>query len=91
MVTLRPTVQLISRTTYADLFAAIGTTFGVGDGSTTFGIPDLRGEFARGWDDARGVDTGRTFGSAQAEDFKAHTHLGRVMTTTGGSGDAKRS
>ena len=76
----------ISRTTYADLFTAIGTTFGVGDGSTTFGIPDLRGEFARGWDDARGVDTGRTFGSAQAEDFKAHTHLGRVMTTTGGSG-----
>ena len=55
----------ISRTTYADLFTAIGTTFGVGDGSTTFGIPDLRGEFARGWDDARGVDSGRAFGSAQ--------------------------
>ena len=83
---LKANGALISRTTYADLFAAIGTTFGVGDGSTTFGIPDLRGEFARGWDDARGVDTGRTFGSAQAEDFKAHTHLGRVMTTTGGSG-----
>lgn len=33
----------VSRTTYADLFAAIGTTYGVGDGSTTFNIPDLRG------------------------------------------------
>lgn len=64
----------ISRTTYATLFAAIGTTFGVGDGSTTFNLPDLRGEFVRGWDDGRGVDTSRTFGSAQGDQFKAHTH-----------------
>lgn len=56
----------ISRTTYASLFAAIGTTFGSGDGSTTFNVPDLRGEFTRGWDDGRGVDSGRSFGSAQA-------------------------
>ena len=55
----------ISRTTYATLFAVIGTTFGAGDGSTTFQLPDLRGEFLRGWDDSRGVDTGRAFGSAQ--------------------------
>lgn len=40
--------QLVSRTTYASLFAAIGTTFGVGDGSTTFAVPDLRGQFVRG-------------------------------------------
>jgi microcystin-dependent protein len=64
----------VSRTTYADLFAAIGTTFGVGDGSTTFDLPDLRGEFPRGWDDSRGVDSGRTFGSAQSDDLKSHTH-----------------
>lgn len=64
----------ISRTTYAALFTAIGTTFGAGDGSTTFNVPDLRGEFIRGWDDSRGVDSGRVFGSAQADDFKAHTH-----------------
>jgi microcystin-dependent protein len=64
----------ISRTTYADLFAAIGTTFGAGDGSTTFRLPDMRGEFARGWDDGRGIDTGRAFGSAQADDLKSHTH-----------------
>ncbi|MCS5748470.1 tail fiber protein [Klebsiella quasipneumoniae subsp. quasipneumoniae] len=55
----------VSRTTYAALFAAIGTTFGAGDGSTTFNLPDLRGEFIRGWDDGRGVDASRTFGSAQ--------------------------
>jgi len=57
----------VSRTTYATLFAAIGTTFGAGDGSTTFNLPDLRGEFLRGWDDGRGVDSGRIFGSAQGD------------------------
>jgi microcystin-dependent protein len=40
--------QAVSRTEYADLFKAIGTAFGTGDGSTTFNIPDLRGEFLRG-------------------------------------------
>tara|TARA_R110000782_G_C14685759_1_gene400568 strand:- start:331 stop:837 length:507 start_codon:yes stop_codon:yes gene_type:complete len=64
----------ISRTTYADLFSAIGTTFGAGDGSTTFLVPDLRGEFLRGWDDSRGIDTGRGFGTAQADEFKSHNH-----------------
>lgn len=56
---------LISRTTYSRLFSVIGTTWGTGDGSTTFALPDLRGEFLRGWDDGRGIDTGRTFGSWQ--------------------------
>lgn len=55
----------VSRTTYASLFAAIGTTFGAGDGSTTFALPDLRGEFIRGFSDGRSVDSGRTFGSFQ--------------------------
>ena len=55
----------VSRTTYALLFAAIGTTFGIGDGSTTFNVPDIRGEFVRGWDDSRGIDSGRTLGSWQ--------------------------
>lgn len=81
----------ISRTTYAALFTAIGTTFGVGDGSTTFNLPDLRGEFIRGWDDARGVDSGRSFGSAQADDVKSHSHTGFMTgsafaTGTGASG-----
>lgn len=65
---LKANGAVISRTTYADLFAAIGTTFGVGDGSTTFAIPDLRGMFLRGWDDGRGVDTSRVFGSQQTAD-----------------------
>ena len=64
----------ISRTTYADLFAVVGTTYGSGDGSTTFNLPDLRGEFLRGWDDSRGVDSGRTFGTAQTDAFESHSH-----------------
>lgn len=57
--------SLVSRVTYARLFSRIGTTFGVGDGSTTFALPDMRGEFVRGWDNGRGIDTGRSFGSWQ--------------------------
>ncbi|WP_065425337.1 phage tail protein [Neisseria elongata] len=57
----------VSRALYAALFAAIGTTYGAGDGSTTFNLPDLRGEFMRGWDDGRGIDRGRAFGSAQGD------------------------
>lgn len=64
----------ISRSTYATLFAVIGTTFGAGDGSSTFLLPDLRGEFIRGWDNSRGVDTGRTFGSAQGSQMQQHNH-----------------
>lgn len=75
----------VSRTTYAALFAVIGTTFGVGDGSTTFTLPDLRGEFPRGWDDSRGVDSGRSFGSAQSDDFKTHSHSVGYTTSTAGA------
>lgn len=64
----------ISRTTFSALFVAISTTFGVGDGSTTFNVPDLRGEFPRGFDDGRGVDSARVFGSAQSDAFKSHVH-----------------
>lgn len=64
----------VSRTTYATLFAAIGTLYGGGDGSTTFNVPDLRGEFIRGFDDSRGVDSGRTMGSSQAEMIGPHNH-----------------
>jgi microcystin-dependent protein len=40
----------VSRTTYAALFAVLGSTWGAGDGSTTFNVPDLRGQFLRGFD-----------------------------------------
>lgn len=68
--------RAVSRTIYADLFAAIGTSFGNGDGSTTFNLPDFRGEFLRGWDDGRGVDSGRALGSAQGDLIRTHTHSG---------------
>ena len=64
----------VSRTTYADLFTTIGTTWGAGDGSSTFNLPDLRGEFVRGWDNGKGTDPGRSFASFQADDNKSHNH-----------------
>ena len=64
----------VSRTDYANLFSAIGTTFGTGDGSTTFNLPDLRGEFIRGYDNARGIDSGRTIGSSQSSQNLSHSH-----------------
>ena len=67
----------LSTSTYAALFASIGYTFGGSGGS--FNVPDLRGEFLRGWDDSRGVDSGRSFGSAQADEFKSHTHTGSSL------------
>ena len=89
----------VSRSTYSDLFAAIGETYGAGDGSTTFLVPDLRGEFMRGWDDSRGIDSGRSFGSAQADQMESHSHAltgggnntggfiyGNIVATGGGTG-----
>ncbi len=73
----------VSRETYARLFAAIGTTFGGGDGTTTFNLPDLRGEFIRGWDNGRGVDGGRQLGSWQDSDNKLHAHEVWNFTGTG--------
>lgn len=74
----------VSRTTYAALFAAIGTTYGAGDGSTTFNLPDLRGEFLRCLDDGRGVDTGRAIGSAQDHQMESHNHTlpGNIVERT---------
>jgi microcystin-dependent protein len=65
----------VSRATYAALFTAIGTAWGVGDGSTTFNLPDARGSFRRSWDHARGVDPSRAFASNQASSFASHTHI----------------
>jgi microcystin-dependent protein len=64
-----------SRTTYATLFAEIGTTFGAGDGSTTFNVPDSRGTVTRTVDDGRGLDTGRALGSYQADAMQGHRHV----------------
>ena len=64
----------VSRSTYASLFSAISTTWGVGDGSSTFNLPDLRGQFVRGWDNSAGVDSGRSFASSQSDQNKSHNH-----------------
>ena len=57
---------------FPDLFAAIRYTYG-GSG-VNFRLPDLRGEFLRGWDNGRGIDSGRAFGALQADIIKNHTH-----------------
>ncbi|QOD85304.1 tail fiber protein [Chromobacterium haemolyticum] len=61
-------------TATANGVALVVAPFGVGDGSTTFNLPDLRGEFLRGLDDGRGVDTGRALGSYQADALQGHAH-----------------
>jgi len=66
--------QELNRSTNSALFNTIGTTFGEGNGSTTFTLPDLRGEFIRGFDDGKGVDSGRSFGSSQSDEFESHSH-----------------
>ena len=66
--------QAISRTTYAVLFAAIGTTYGAGDGSTTFNLPDLRGRAAFGKGDMGGVEAGRL-----------NSVIGSALGATGGA------
>ena len=66
--------SVVSRTTYATLFTAIGTTYGSGDNSTTFTLPDLRGYFVRGSGTNSDGTASGTFGAKQADAFKAHTH-----------------
>lgn len=51
--------QAVSRTTYAALFTALGTTYGTGDGTTTFNLPDLRGRVVAGQDDMGGTSANR--------------------------------
>jgi microcystin-dependent protein len=66
-----------------NLFGVIGTTYGIGDGLTTFAIPDLRGMFVRGFDNGRGIDPLRAFGTTQADAFKSHNHGGNTITESG--------
>lgn len=65
----------VSQTSYAALYAAIGTTFNTG-GETAgyFRLPEIRAEGIRGWDDGRGVDSGRALGSWQDGQMPSHSH-----------------
>lgn len=66
----------VSRTTYGPLFNRIGTTHGVGDGSTTFNLPDLRGIFVRGTgsQSISGQSFSGTLAAKQVDGFESHTH-----------------
>lgn len=70
----------VSRMTYQSLFNAIGISWGRGDGITTFNLPDYRGVFLRGWDNGRGLDSGRVFASLQESQNRAHNHGGATST-----------
>ena len=91
----------VSRTGNAALFAAIGTSYGNGDGSTTFHLPDFRGRFLRGLDGAAGRDpnagtraisnpggnSGNAVGSLQTDAFQGHWHQVQENGTTGSLGN----
>jgi microcystin-dependent protein len=66
----------VSRSTYASLFSAIGTTYGAGDGSTTFALPDLRGIFVRGSGSQTisGITYNKTFAAKEGDALQGHYH-----------------
>jgi microcystin-dependent protein len=93
--------QAIDRTEYERLFNAIGTTFGAGNGDTTFNVPDLRGRFVRGWAhgsandpdrlnraaSASGGASGDSVGSYQDDTLQAHIHNFQGQYTNTGWAD----
>lgn len=74
--------QAISRSTYSALFSAIGTTFGVGDNSTTFNVPDLRGRVIAGQDDMGGVSADRLTGLTDGVNGDTLGAAGGLESTT---------
>ncbi len=76
--------RALLRSQYPALFAAIGTTWGAGDNVTTFNLPEVRGEFFRAWDNGRGIDADRLFGSWQQDAAGPHTHDINTGSTSGG-------
>jgi microcystin-dependent protein len=79
--------SVISNTLYPVLYNLLGTTYG----STKGTLPDLRGQFIRGWNNANtGSDASRIFGKTQADAFKSHTHTDKGhahQVTTGAYGN----
>lgn len=90
--------QLVSRTTYADLFAALGTAHGVGDGSTTFALPDLKGRVPVGLDPAQaefntlGGQGGSKTVTLDLTQIPSHSHpVAYTISGTYGAGPAGSS
>ena len=81
----------VSRSTYSTLFAIIGVNYGSGDGSSTFNVPDLRGEFVRGVDRGRGVDSGRNVATAQGGQNQQHNHPAASNASVSDSGHFHQS
>jgi len=66
---------VLSQSLYTELYSVLGTAYNTGgEASGSFRLPDLRGEFIRGWDHGKGTDIGRTLGSNQTDLFKNHNH-----------------
>lgn len=92
----------VSRTTYSELFDVIGTSFGPGDGSTTFNVPDMRGRVPLGKDNMGGTSADRVTdtdadtvgGYGGHQEIQAHSHSGSYMMvatgTDGGIGSGGR-
>jgi microcystin-dependent protein len=83
----------VDREEYFELFEALGTTYGKGNGATTFNIPDLRGYFKRSVGLGGGVDEhkNRVVGSKQGDEFKAHKHESKYSTFTSQSAGSSYS
>ena len=95
----------INRTTYDDLFAILGTNYGAGNGSTTFNLPDYRGQFLRGHDNGVGNDpdaatrqdrgdgtTGDNVGTRQNHEMESHLHqIDAPVTASNVSGNHSHS
>jgi microcystin-dependent protein len=64
--------QTVATTTYPQLSAALGTTWGTSSGNVV--LPESRGRFARGWDHGAGIDSGRSFGTLQNDQLQDHQH-----------------
>ena len=77
----------LDRTEFNDLFAIIGITYGPGNGTTTFNIPDMRGIIIRGWDHGKGTDVGRVIGTDQDEDVGPHNHFIANIDSISGTDD----
>ena len=92
--------QAVSRTTYADLYAIVGNTYGAGDGSTTFNIPDMRGRVVAGEDDMGGTAASRLTTAVSGVDgvtlgavggnqiMHAHSHVNTAAFSGSFSGSA---